>query len=110
MLTASRPLNNRSGITSYSKLILTKNTVFLSIAWFLLALLFFPYLRYYVDNPDTLSYITVAEKIATGNFSEAVNGYWSPLICWLLVVPFRLHIESITAFKILQLVIGWVAL
>src|SRR4051812_16710957 len=81
-----------------------------SAVYFLLAAFFYPYLCYYVDNPDTLSYITVAQKFASGNFAEAINGYWSPLICWLLVIPLKFRADAITAFKVLQIIIGWIAL
>jgi len=72
--------------------------------------LVFPYLRYYVDNPDTISYLTIAEKYATGDFALAVNGYWSPLLSWMLAFVIKWMANEILAFKVLQLLIGWFAL
>ena len=36
---------------------------------------------------DNVSYLSIAENWAAGRWSEAVNGYWSPLFSWLLI-PF----------------------
>ena len=91
-------------------MIFRKNIFIVSTIYFVAAIILFPYLRYYIDNPDSFSYISISEKYANGNFSEAINGYWSPLICWLLAIPVKLKVDAIVAFKILQLLIGWFAL
>ncbi len=70
----------------------------------------FPYLRYYVDNPDTISYITIAHKYALHDYSNAINGYWSPLLSWILALLFTIPRDEIYLFKLLQLLIGWFAL
>ncbi|MEO8085483.1 MAG: glycosyltransferase family 39 protein [Bacteroidota bacterium] len=70
----------------------------------------FPFLRFYVDNPDTISYISIAEKYANTDFANAVNGYWSPLISWLLALFLKAGGGEIIAFKYLQLLIGWFAI
>ncbi|CAN5631185.1 hypothetical protein BH11BAC1_BH11BAC1_23510 [soil metagenome] len=72
--------------------------------------LLFPYLRFYVDNPDTISYVSIAEKYANADFANAVNGYWSPLISWLLALFLKAGAGEIIAFKWLQLLIGWFAI
>jgi hypothetical protein len=41
-------------------------------------------------NPDGISYIEVGEAYLRGNWSTAVNGYWSPLYPWLLGVGLKL--------------------
>lgn len=41
----------------------------------------------YQLNPDATSYFSIAEKYARGDFREAVNGYWGPMLS-LLLVPF----------------------
>ncbi|HSE61058.1 MAG TPA: hypothetical protein VLA88_02045 [Candidatus Saccharimonadales bacterium] len=38
-------------------------------------------------NPDGVAYISIAQKYAHGQFGDALNGYWGPLLSWLLV-PF----------------------
>jgi hypothetical protein len=37
-------------------------------------------------NNDTLSYINIGELYAQGEWSLAINGYWSPLYCWILAL------------------------
>jgi hypothetical protein len=37
--------------------------------------------------PDAVSYLTIARKYRALEFSDAINGYWSPLLSWL-VAPF----------------------
>jgi len=42
----------------------------------------YPYYQYYVD-PDATAYLTISKRYATGDYTNAINGYWSPLSCWL---------------------------
>ena len=35
-------------------------------------------------NPDGISYLDIADAYLAGDFSNVVNGYWSPLYSWLL--------------------------
>jgi hypothetical protein len=79
-------------------------------AYLLLAAVLWPYLKDYVNNSDSYQYINVARLYASGYFSEAINGYWSPLISWLLLPFIKLGISGVTAFKFLQLTIGLFAL
>ncbi len=58
------------------------------------------------DVTDTIQYISIAEKWRHGDLSNAINGYWGPLISWLLI-PFLVFIsDALLAFKILQIFIG----
>ena len=61
-----------------------------------------PFYRYQI-NPDCVSYIAVAEKYAEGNFAQAVNIYWSPLISFFLIPFLLLKINALLAFKIINL-------
>src|SRR5687767_10061499 len=79
---------------------------FLLVIYLLFAVLLYPFLKYYVDSADTLQYITIAKNYSTGNFADAINSFWSPLITWLLVPFILLGIEPVFAFKILQVIIG----
>jgi hypothetical protein len=38
----------------------------------------------HIFNKDEISYISIAEKYARGDFIHAVNAYWAPLLSWLL--------------------------
>jgi hypothetical protein len=40
-------------------------------------------------NPDGISYLNLSDLYARGNWSGAVNGYWSPLYPWLLAMTVR---------------------
>lgn len=82
-------------------------------AWLIYAItasVLFPFLRFYVDNPDTISYITVARKYLHADFSHAVNGYWSPLLSWVLGLLLNFRGDELITFKILQLLIGMFAM
>lgn len=81
-----------------------------SITYLFLAVILWPYLKDYVNNSDSYQYINVARLYASGYFSEAINGYWSPLISWLLLPFFKTDLTAVEAFKGLQLAIGLVAL
>lgn len=50
----------------------------------LLVLVTWPYMRYYVDS-DALSYLNIVQQYLNGDFAHAINGFWSPMGCWLTV-------------------------
>ena len=41
----------------------------------------------YLLNADGTSYISIANQYWRGNWGQAVNGFWGPLLSWLLI-PF----------------------
>lgn len=79
------------------------------LVYTLLAFYFFRFYRYQI-NPDGICYISIAQKYLQGNFSFAVNGYWNPLISWLLVPFLLLKIKALIGVKILLLIVGAVTL
>ncbi|MEJ1928647.1 hypothetical protein WDZ92_00040 [Nostoc sp. NIES-2111] len=62
---------------------------FLETAWFPYALyavtvaVLWPAYRFDL-SPDQVSYLNLAWQYAQGNWDEAVNGFWSPLLIWLM--------------------------
>lgn len=57
-------------------------------------------------TPDAISYLSITEHIINGNFFDSINGYWSPLVSWLLV-PLHFFIQDgILCFQILNFIIG----
>ena len=48
---------------------------------------------------DTMLYFSLAQKYVSGDLSNAVNGYWGPLLAWLLVPFLFLGISDITAIN-----------
>jgi hypothetical protein len=71
---------------------LIKRNQDLSIVLFvysILALILITFFQYNVGG-DGASYISIAHYYATGNWNDAINGYWSPLYSWL-IAPFLLY-------------------
>ncbi len=62
------------------------------LLWLAVVLLF-PYCRYYID-PDAVAYLTISNRYASGDFSRAVNGYWSPWACWLTALGIKSGLEA----------------
>ena len=58
-------------------------------------------------NADGVSYLNIAHLYAIGDFHDAINGFWGPLISWLLVPFLLLKLPSLFAFKILSLIISF---
>lgn len=92
-----------------------RNNSYLILAlatYMILGIILLPHYQY-VINADGFSYVTIAQKYAHGDFSNAINGYWGPLISWLLsgLLFFNQSPEyAVQAFKVLSLVIGLFAL
>ena len=57
---------------------------------------------------DTPSYISIAKKYAAGDYLDAINGFWSPLISWLLIPFLKFQIDPLVAFNILGFLSGLV--
>jgi len=56
--------------------------------------------------PDAVSYLTIARKYRVWEFRDAINGYWSPLLSWLLAPLLCLGAPTDVTAKCLQVVIG----
>jgi hypothetical protein len=82
------------------------------LIYFLLGFFLFKYYLY-ITGVDGICYISIAQKYATGDFSNAINGYWGPLFSWLLV-PFLVKgftpLFSLISAKTLSLIIGFTTL
>ncbi|MGB9937445.1 MAG: hypothetical protein ACPK7O_06965 [Methanobacterium sp.] len=60
----------------------------------------------YAINPDGISYINIAQVYLSGNWHDALNGYWGPLFSWLLTPLLQIGFNGVFASKILSLTIG----
>ena len=60
--------------------------------------------------PDAVSYLTIARKYRAWEFTDAINGYWSPLVSMLLAPLLCLGAPTDVTAKLLQVAIGAVAL
>ncbi|HVS78663.1 MAG TPA: hypothetical protein VHD84_00005, partial [Candidatus Saccharimonadales bacterium] len=65
-------------------------------------------IHYYIYqlNPDAVSYIAIAQKYAHFDIRHAINGYWGPLISWLLVPFIWLHLNPIIGAKLINVLAG----
>lgn len=77
-------------------------------AYFLVSAVVFYYTSAGADNPDTFSYLNIARQWLEGK--GTVNGYWSPLISVLVLLPLKISGDGILSFKVLQVIIGAIAL
>ena len=83
--------------------------IFVLLVYFLAGLLLIGYYKYQI-NPDGISYISIAKAYLGGDFGRAINGYWSPLISWLLLPFLKLKVDPLLATKILSLIVGFFTL
>jgi Dolichyl-phosphate-mannose-protein mannosyltransferase len=81
----------------------------LAAAYLLGALWLLPQHRHEL-NPDGVSYLSIARHYADGHWSEAINGYWSPLYSWLAWPLLRLPADPLLLMKLVNLVCGLLAL
>jgi hypothetical protein len=88
------------------------NRIFqLAAAYLYIGLFFllFPVYQYVLDI-DAISYIHVAQRLANGEFYYALNGYWSPLISWILVPFIKAGYDPVMAAKYINGLLGLLTL
>jgi hypothetical protein len=68
------------------------------------------YFYKYSYRQDLISYLSIADKYYNGNFEQAINGVWGPLLSWVLTLLRFLPIEPILGFKFVQILIGAITL
>jgi hypothetical protein len=81
----------------------------LGVTYVALGIYVLPYYRYQI-NPDGVSYITIAYKYLHGDFGNAINAYWGPMISWLLVPLLFFNLPALYAVKIQMLLVGLITL
>lgn len=67
-----------------------------AVLFCIIVYLVFPIYQYNVD-PDGTSYLTIAARYATGDYTTAINGLWSPWACWLTALLIKCGIAAIPA-------------
>ena len=81
-------------------------SLFQALAFFLiLAFLLLPYFRYQL-NPDGVSYISIAQKYLSFQVKDAINGYWGPMLSWLMIPLLAMKTDPVVSANILQIIIG----
>ena len=79
------------------------------LAYFLFSIILF-YNYSYMINPDGISYITIAREYLHKDFVNALNGYWGPLLSWLLLPFLYFDLNELLSIKLLSILIGGVTL
>lgn len=73
---------------------------------YLAAALYLIYISRHQINPDAVAYAQVARHYAAGEFSLAVNSWWSPLYSWVLVPLVWAGADPVLAAKLLGVPLG----
>ncbi len=88
------------------------NHRFIYVALVAYAFLWFalhPAMAYLLDS-DAVSYLTIAHRVANGDWLNSVNGLWSPLNSWLLVPFIKMGFDSWFVAKVWNFFFGGVVL
>ena len=101
---SKRNMNRKSAILRFDSRLAIVLTVYTILGIFSLE-----YYRYQI-NPDGISYISIAQKYLSGDFSNIVNGYWGPVLSWLLMPFLYSGLEPLLATKLLSLLTGLVTI
>jgi hypothetical protein len=76
----------------------------ISLALYAITCMFF--FHYERVTGDATLYLSIAEKYIRGDFSNAINGYWGPLLSWLLIPFLFFGSTHVFAINALNLVFG----
>lgn len=57
-------------------------------------------------SADSTIYLDLAKKYLSGDFANAVNGYWGPMLAWLFIPFLYFKITPVTSMNTLNLIIG----
>ena len=55
---------------------------------------------------DSMLYFSLAQKYVAGDFQNAINGYWGPLLAWLLIPFLYFGSSHVFAINALNLILG----
>lgn len=88
-------------------ILFTKKYTFLTflLVYFALCILVYPMQKYFIDA-DGISYISIALKYKAGNFKDGINGFWSPMISWIIALILFIIPNKILAAKVVGILIG----
>ncbi len=56
----------------------------------------YPLFKYNID-PDSVAYLSIAKRYANGEYSSAINAYWSPLASWLTALLLKINVRDVSA-------------
>jgi hypothetical protein len=90
----------RGGIMNKSSKIML---VFVISIYVLIIMLTDQHLRF---SADSTLYISIAQKYLRGEFKDAINGYWSPLLSWLLLPFIYFGYSGVFAINAIYIILG----
>ncbi len=73
--------------------------------FFALAMVFRPSFTYWI-NTDATAYVSIARQYLAGGFGRAVNGYWGPLLSWLMAPLLATGLAPLVAARVVELAAG----
>jgi hypothetical protein len=68
-----------------------------------LSILKFHHVRF---TADSMLYFSIAEKYLNGDYANAINGYWGPLLAWLFVPFLALGFSDIATLNMVNFLTG----
>jgi hypothetical protein len=57
-------------------------------------------------SADSTIYLDLADKYLRGDFTNAINGYWGPMLAWLFIPFLYFNVSPVISMNALNLVIG----
>ncbi len=107
MKNSSRKISKQSLSSDISKM--SDDLIFYAIYGAISLWTFFYYYQV-ITQPDTFNYLIISEDFLYGRIRQGVNSMWGSLIT-ILIVPFlAVGFSGLTAFKIVQIIIGFFTL
>lgn len=91
--------------SSFNNIVLAFSLLFYGLLWWCLE----PSLGYLLDS-DAVAYLTIAHRIAGGDYLKSINGLWSPMNSWLLVPFIKQGLDAWASAKALNCFFGGVLL
>ena len=79
--------------------------IFLAVIAIYSALCLIKY-QYVRLTADSMLYFSIAEKYLSGDYQNAINGYWGPLLAWLLIPFLYLGVSHVVAINALDAILG----
>lgn len=68
------------------------------------------FIGWYQNFSDATHYLWIADRYAEGDWKNAINTYWGPMISWLLLILKPVISAPFVRFRILQVVLGGLAI
>lgn len=73
------------------------------LLYLLIVIMSDPHLRV---SADSTIYLSIARKYLDGEFKDAINGYWGPMLSWLLIPFLYLGFSDVFAINSIYLIFG----